>query len=289
MALRAVGWALLVCAAATPSLGAEPGPANGAAAKADDALLLDVDVSLMSDYIYRGVSLSTRRPSAATAVEARWHDFYVNTNVQSVALPTNPVAEVTLTGGYRWDPGIFTLDVNATYFWYPGETLLEGMPATSYAEYAASIERKFSPVTVKGLVAYSPNVSGTGAWGAYTEGVVEIELPKFGEVEWQLNASAGYWRLGNVSPMLGGFPLPSYANWHIGLVFTFQDHLTFDLSYWDTSLSKEDCFVFTGDTTATPGGIANAASNPDGLRSRLCGAALVGTLTVKFEDIKIGK
>jgi uncharacterized protein (TIGR02001 family) len=286
MALRAVGWALpawaaLVCGASAADLTL----LKGADAKGDAAFGAEVDVTLMSDYIYRGVSLSARKPSAAGFVESRWHGFYVGANLQSVELPTSPIAEVTLLGGYRWERPGFTLDLNATYFWYPGETLSEGMVATSYWEYAAGVERYITDeVTLKGLVAYSPNVSGTGAWGAYAETGVEINLPPLSDdVGWKVMANAGYWRFGNTSSMLGGFPLPAHANWRLGVEFTFEDHLFFDLSYWDTSLTREDCFVFTGDTMATPGGVANPVSNPDGLRSRLCGAALVGTLTMKFQ------
>jgi hypothetical protein len=61
-------------------------------------------------------------------------------------------------------------------------------------------------------------------------------------------------------------------------------YLTLDLSYYDTNLSKEDCFVFTGDPMATPGGAVDPVSNPDGLRSRLCGATFVGALSVKFKE-----
>ncbi len=275
----AITIALPICAAAEDS--------GGATTK---DFTMDFEVSLTSDYVYRGVSLSQRRPSAAASTEARWYGFYAGVNAQSVALPTTPSAEITLTGGYRWERGDFKLDLNANYFWYPGETLPEGTPATSYAEYAVGVEQGLSqlslPVTLKGLVAYSPNLSGTGAWGAYVESGLEIDLPKLGDVEWTFKANAGYWRFGNVSPALGGFPLPAYTNWRVGLEFDFTDHFTFDLSYWDTNLSKENCFVFTGDTMATPGGMPDPVANPDGLRSRLCGAALVGTATVKFDDIK---
>jgi len=287
MALRRLGGPLLACAV-TVAL-----PACAAAADAADAkdFMIDFDVSLMSDYIYRGVSLSQRRPSAATFIEARWYGFYASANVQNVDLPTSPVAEVTLTSGYRWERGDFKLDLNANYFWYPGEMLPEGTPPTSYAEYAVGIEQGFSqlplPVTLKGLFAYSPNISGIGAWGAYVESGFAIDLPKLGDIEWSFKANAGYWRFGSISPELGGFPLPAYTNWRVGLEFDFNEHFTFDLSYWDTNLSKENCFVFTGDTMATPGGTPDPVTNPDGLRSRLCGATLVGTLTVKFDDIKL--
>jgi hypothetical protein len=139
-------------------------------------------------------------------------------------------------------------------------------------------------LTLKAMLGYSPNVSGTGAWGTYSEIGVEIELPKLLPIlEWQFSAGVGYWRFGDTSPATGGFPLPAYANWHVGLEFTLKKHLILDLNYVDSNLSRENCFVLTGDTMATPGGIPNPISNPDGLQSRLCGAALVGTLTAKFD------
>jgi hypothetical protein len=41
-----------------------------------------------------------------------------------------------------------------------------------------------------------------------------------------------------------------------------------DLRYYDTNLSKEDCFVFTGDPNAAPGGSIDPVRNPQGLTSR---------------------
>lgn len=301
MALRTFGLALLTWAAfLVPSAAADLMPVKAAGPQDDDnAFDVETKAFVMSDYVYRGVSLSQRKPSAGASVEATWYRFYVGVNVQSVDLPTQPASEVTWSGGYRWKVGDFELDLGANYFWYPGELLADGQPATSYWEYAFNVEGPLIKnalgtkdlVTFKGQLAYSPNLSGTGAWGAYSEARVEIDLSQWAilpGVGWQLNASAGYWRFGNTSPMLGGFALPAYTNWLVGLEFNFKDHLILELSYVDSNLSKEDCFVFTGDTMATPGGIVNPITNPDGLRSRLCGPAFVGTLTAKFDlsDLK---
>jgi hypothetical protein len=44
--------------------------------------------------------------------------------------------------------------------------------------------------------------------------------------------------------------LPAYLNWNAGVSSTRKIfHL--DLRYYDTNLSKEDCFVLTGDPNAT--------------------------------------
>jgi uncharacterized protein (TIGR02001 family) len=305
MALRAfalalAAWAVLGC----PSLGADLVPlkaAGAGVAAPDDDNAFDVETTafLMSDYIYRGVSLSQRKPSAGMSVEATWYKFYAGVNVQSVDLPTQPASEVTWFGGYRRTIGDVDLDLGASYFWYPGEIVADGQPRTSYWEYAFKVavplvgQALGSPrlVNLTGQLAYSPNLSGTGAWGTYAEAGVEIDLspwPILPGIDWQFHASAGYWRFGSTSPVLGGLPLPAYANWLVGLEFSYQDHLLLDLSYADTNLAKEDCFIFTGDPMATPGGVANPITNPDGLRSRLCGAAFVATLTARFDlsDLK---
>jgi hypothetical protein len=59
-----------------------------------------------------------------------------------------------------------------------------------------------------------------------------------------------------------------------GVTFTHKN-LNLDLRYYDTNLSKENCFVLTGDLSATPGGSIDPLRNPEGLRSRWCSATFV--------------
>ncbi|MFZ0095131.1 MAG: hypothetical protein WAK97_14530, partial [Pseudolabrys sp.] len=51
--------------------------------------------------------------------------------------------------------------------------------------------------------------------------------------------------------------------------------LNLDLRYYDTNLSKENCFVLTGDPNARPGGSIDSVTNPEGLASRWCSATFV--------------
>ena len=287
MAVRGVRSPLLWACAAVVALplrtyAAEPTVTNG-------GLEVEIEGTVASDYIYRGISLSARRPTAALQIDADWRGLYLTTNVQSVNLPTNPAAEITLSGGYRWELAKFNFDLGASYFYYPGEIATDTATKTNYWEYALDVDRELTKrIKVSAQLAYAPDVSATGAWGAYSEAGITIDLPALDllkNVSWQLMASAGYWRFGNTSPAQGGFPLPAFANWHAGLVFTLKDNVSLDLSYYDTSLSREDCFVFTGDPLASPGGAVNLVNNPDGLRSRLCGAVFVGTLSFKFQPV----
>jgi len=65
--------------------------------------------------------------------------------------------------------------------------------------------------------------------------------------------------------------------------------LNLDLRYFDTNLSKENCYVFTGDPNARPGGRPDPLTNPDGLTSRWCSAAFVAKLWFEFSGPQASK
>src|SRR5262249_55507176 len=86
--------------------------------------------------------------------------------------------------------------------------------------------------------------------------------------------AAGYSWLGNQSPQLSGFALAGYPNWHARVTFT-RKVFNLDLSYYDTTVVKENCFVLTGDPNARPGGAVDPVTNAEGLTSRWCSATFV--------------
>ena len=232
-----------------------------------------------SDYIYRGVTLSDRKPAVGAGLEAALGLLYAGATVTSVKLPSQPAAEITMTGGVRpklWD---IDFDFGGTYFLYPGETVPVGATAgIEYWEAAARADTRIGEaLRVAGGFAYSPNISNTGAWSKYAAFGLGVDLPRNAlprNVTASVTGSAGYYWFGNQSAALGGFPLPAYLNWSAGVTFT-RNVFNLDLRYYDTNLSKEDCFVFTGDPNATPGGNIDPVRNPEGLRSRWCSATFV--------------
>ena len=52
-----------------------------------------------------------------------------------------------------------------------------------------------------------------------------------------------------------GLPLPAYTNWRAGLTFSYNV-FKLGLNYTDTTLSKEHCYVMTGDLGAIAGGVS---------------------------------
>ena len=237
---------------------------------------------LASDYIYRGVTLSDRKPAVGAAIEATYALLYAGVTVASVKLPTQPAAEISMSGGIRPTLGKIDFDLGVTYFRYPGEAPASESKGIDYWEAAIRGETKLTEsVRIGGGFAYSPNVSNTGAWSQYAAGGIGYDVPSQilpADIGVSFTAATGYSWFGHQSLDLGGFPLPAYLNWQAGVTITHK-MINLDLRYHDTNLSKENCFVFTGDPNARPGGSPDPVTNPDGLTSRWCGAAFVAKLS----------
>jgi len=238
-----------------------------------------------SDYIYRGTTLSDHGPAAGAAVEARFGALYAGATVATVKLPTQPLAEFTMAGGIRPKISNIDFDLGVTYFAYPGERLPGETNGINYWEAVIRGDRSIGEsMRIAAGYAYSPNVSNTGASSQYVAAGLGFDVP--GRLLPQnlgvsFTTAAGYSWFGNQAPQLGGFPLPAYLNWQAGVTFTHKV-FNLDLRYYDTNLSKENCFVFTGDPNARPGGRVDLVTNPAGLVSNWCGATFVAKAWFAF-------
>jgi uncharacterized protein (TIGR02001 family) len=238
-----------------------------------------------SDYIYRGTTLSAHGPAAGAAVEATFGPLYAGTTVATVNLPTEPAAELTAAGGIRPKIANIDFDLGVTYFGYPGERLPGETHGINYWEAVIRGDRRIGEsIRIASGYAYSPNVSNTGAWSQYVAAGLGFDVPTR-QLPQNLGVSfttaVGYSWFGNQAPQLGGFPLPAYLNWQAGVTFTYKV-INLDLRYYDTNLSKENCFVFTGDPNARPGGRIDLVTNPAGLVSNWCGATFVAKAWFAF-------
>ena len=267
------GWGVPATTAATP-------PKEG------ETLQLSAKAGIASDYIYRGTTLSDRKPAVGAGIEATFSWLYAGATVASVKLPTRPDAEITMAAGVRPKLGNVEFDFGATYFLYPGEVSGGPTNGIEYWETAARAGTALGQsVRIAAGYAYSPNVSNTGAWSQYAAVGLGYEVPSRllpQDISMSFTVASGYSWFGNQAPALGGFPLPSYLNWQAGVTFTHK-LLNLDLRYYDTNLSKENCYVFTGDPNARPGGRADPITNPAGLVSRWCSATFVAKLWFAWE------
>jgi uncharacterized protein (TIGR02001 family) len=278
---------LLAAASGMPALAGDlPGACE---AETPNGKPFDITVSgeFNTDYVYRGITLSAHQPAVGAKIEVDRGPLYFTFEPHSVKLPTNLSAELGFSGGFCKAVNNITIDLGATYLYYPGEIPVGPVTSTSYWEGHATISVPVGTLTLAATYAYSPNYSNTGAWEHYVEGNFELDLPKVlpkllgKDIEWSLSGSVGRSWFGTQSASLGGFPLPGYTYWSLGISFTYEA-FTLDLTYTNTNLTKENCFVFTGDPNAVPGGAIDLVTNPQGLRSNWCGPAFVATLSAQF-------
>jgi uncharacterized protein (TIGR02001 family) len=261
---------------------------------------------IMSDYVFRGISQSDRKPSATAYFEPRYNvsdsfQLYAGVSGESIDFPNRAAAEIDFYGGFRPTFGKLALDFGVWYYWYPGgtcydsavigclPTLLNGNVVKSdvsfiegYGKFTYTVNDQFS---FNGQVWYSPSVLNSGADGTYAGGGAKYILPTLWgkDVGWFISGDAFHWFLGTTDPFYAvagypnGIPYKSYTTWDAGLAFTYKQ-FTLDLRYYDTNLNKGDCNAFTSDHTA--GGIYSTAINPGGPASNWCGATFVAKLSV---------
>jgi uncharacterized protein (TIGR02001 family) len=189
-------------------------------AKADDTaakeeepaapFTLEIDFTAVSDYRFRGISLSDKDPAFQPSVTVSHESgFYGSVWGSNVADNDGDDIEIDLIAGYATTLGTFDVDVNATFYAYPGADDL------NYWEFIGTVSHAVGPATIGGTFAYTPEQDDTmPKRGIYY--AINGELP-IGETGIALTASFGIednafydnkrdWSLG-VSAEVFGFSL----------------------------------------------------------------------------------
>ena len=169
----------LVCAALPALMWASP------------AAAVDVSggVGVVSDYRYRGVSLSRGRPAVQGSLTIEhgsglYGELWTST-LERPGDPTN--SEVDVTGGYEKELSEhFSIDVSGTYFAYPSAG------SDNYFEATAMITATNGNASLSAGASYIPRQRATGhANNAYLFGAADYTVPKTGVT---LKAGVGYER-----------------------------------------------------------------------------------------------
>lgn len=238
---------------------------------------------IQSDYNFRGISQSNRKPSPQGYFEVQAFDnlLYAGIAAYKVDLPTRPSAEIDLTAGIRPKFGPLQFDFGGIYYFYPNERRLidelgtyYSLGNTDFLELAAKVSYTYQDaLTVGANVFHAWDWLGTGANATYVSGTAKYTIPEgVFPAGFAISGEIGRYFIGTTSPQLGSVRLPDYTYWNAGVSYTYKN-LTVDLRYHDTDLSKRECFTLTGD----PKGIVNGSA-----RSRWCGEAFIATLAVDF-------
>lgn len=124
---------------------------------------LSAEVGLVSDYRYRGFSLSGGKPVAQASVtiehESGAYAFIWTSTIDDGETDGN--VELDLVGGYAFDlDERLSLDLSLTYYLYPSDS------DSNYLEATAILERESGPTTLKAGFSLAPKQHGTrDEWG----------------------------------------------------------------------------------------------------------------------------
>lgn len=282
---KSLGVAALVLAAAIGTSGAADITEKRTEAPAAPAWDLTFGARVVSDYNFRGISQTARKPGVQGYAELTFQWLYAGIAANTVDLPTKPAAEVDFMYGVRPKLGPFTFDLGMIHYVYPSEKQLSfplGVPwtprNTDFYEIAGKVLYNWQDKVFLGAnLFHSPNWLGTGARGTYYSATLKA-VPPLPIEGIAVSGELGRYALGRTSAYLGGVKLKDYTYWNVGASYTYK-YATLDLRYHDTDLSKRNCFVNTGDTR----GIYSGSGT-----SRWCGAAFIATLSLDLSASGLG-
>lgn len=126
-------------------------PAEPAAEAPKGPFTLEVDLALVSDYRFRGVSLSNSKIAAQPAITLTHESgFHIGTWASNIAPNEGGDVEVDLVGGWGKTIGPIDFDINATYYVYPG------VRDINYVEFISTASHAFGNLTLGTTFAYTP-------------------------------------------------------------------------------------------------------------------------------------
>jgi len=200
-----------------------------AAAYADaDAPAVTVSgaVTIISDYRFRGISLTGNDPAVQGTINvAHESGVYVGTWASSIDMGSRyGPTEVDLYGGWSGQVAKKTsLDVALAYYSYPGG---EGSGKVEYFETTAKLNHDFGPLNATLGTGYSWNQRALGGDHLYIYGETAAPIPG---TPVTLKAHGGRSR-GAISPKAGG-----YYDWSLGADVALGK-VTLGVAYIDTDL-----------------------------------------------------
>ena len=202
--LAAACVALSSMAAATPAFAQDE-----EAEEAEGPISISGSLGVVSDYRFRGVSLSDKdfavQPTITVSHES---GLYVGAWASNIANNPGDDVELDIYAGFAGGDTV-TYDIGATYYVYPG------FSSANYIEFIGKTGTTVGPVTLGGILAYAPSQDGTGNQdNLYVGGTASVAIPN---TPLTLNSSLGLedgafgdnkldWSLG-VSASVAGFTL----------------------------------------------------------------------------------
>jgi uncharacterized protein (TIGR02001 family) len=201
----------------------------------DSSITVSGGATLVSDYRYRGIS-QTDKDFAVQGSLTISHDSGLYVGLWGSSIDDYVAAgadqEIDIIAGFKKEVSSgLTLDVGATYYYYPGAEKIIPNYNSDFIEGYAALSGTIGPVTAKGTVFYAPkqNALSVGSGkedNLYLRTDLSAAIPN---TPVSLTGSFGY-SFGPSYLTIGD----EYADWSLGASYT-DKNLTFGVSYVDTN------------------------------------------------------
>lgn len=231
--LGAAGAAMLAFAASAAPAAAE-----------DREFSWSITVGGVSDYVFRGISLTNEDPAAQGSIDIGYGIFYAGAWASNVDGAGYEPWELDLYAGIKPELGQFTFDFGLVGYLYPGAD-----DSLEYLELKAGVSTEIVKSLTGGLTLwYTPDADNyPETWSI--EGTLSYALPQMGIFSPSIGGLVGY----SESTDVAGFFLgqDDYVYWNAGLTLGIEK-FSIDLRYHDTDIDNglsDERFVFSAKVT----------------------------------------
>jgi uncharacterized protein (TIGR02001 family) len=200
----------------------------------------------VSDYLFRGVSLTDNKPAFQPFIEFTYGIGYLNFWGSNVDNGVGDPFEMDITAGIRPVTGPVSWDIGVLYYTNPANK--NGWSATDYVEF--KVGASISPIKnlTLGVTGYVTPDQANYVQTETVEGSASYELPQFAIFTPTLSGGIGYTTSPDADTFGNG--RDSYTYWNVGVKLTVDKYFM-DFRYWDTDLSHANMTGFSGDSSNT--------------------------------------
>lgn len=199
---------------------------------------LSANVTIASDYIYRGISQTDETPAIQGGFDynlglGQGIGIYSGVWASNVDFGDGADSEFDVYAGATYEVQNFGFDFGGIYYFYPGSN--DSVDEYDFWELQAAISYAFGGASVSGSINYSPDFYGVDTDdGFYYKAGLEVPIPTPYGIS--LDAHIGHQEIDEDGP---NPDVTDYTDWSIGLNVPFKG-LDLRVAYTDTDLD-DDC------------------------------------------------
>lgn len=204
---------------------------------------VSASVTLTSDYVFRGMSLSGEDAAIQGSFDYATEDFYVGVWGSSLGSAGTSM-ELDVYAGFTPSFGPLALDLGVVGYFYPGADD-DGAEFDFFELVLGGTYDLTERLTLGSSFAYTPENYGETGEATY----IELNGAFAFTDAFAASAAFGSYRIDDVNGPLAGAPSDTYNSWNIGATYALHG-FELDLRYHDNDIGTADAISTWGFVTA---------------------------------------